>query len=236
AYLNVPGLRVFVTGQRRADAQQTLGTTRATNATGLRVVFALLCKPEWLNAPYREINEAAGVALGAVGWVFNDLTARGLVIGDKRKGGRRFTDLKRLFTEWVTNYPLKLRPKLGPRRYHATDPQRWQQADIEKYRAYWGGEAAADRLTRFLKPEHATIYTRADPAELVVNFRLRPDPEGEIEILQAFWHPALDAETAATVPPVLVYADLMATLDPRNHDAAQMIYERYLASIIDQTG
>jgi hypothetical protein len=33
-----------------------------------------------------------------------------------------------------------------------------------------------------------------------------------------------------TVPPLLAYADLLATLDPRNLEAAKLIHDQYLAT------
>src|SRR5665647_1101917 len=70
AYLRGPGLFVLVKGLRpieREDFQLAEQEgKRAGTATNLRVFFALLCKPELLNAPYRDINQTAGVALGAV--------------------------------------------------------------------------------------------------------------------------------------------------------------------------
>jgi hypothetical protein len=134
-----------------------MGTRGGGTATALRVVFALLCRPDLLNAPYREIVDAAGVALGAVGWVFFDLAERGYVAGATRKGNRRLLDPNRLYDEWVTNYPIKLRPKLNPRRFNAPNPDWWKAAPLPKG-AYWGGEVAADHLTNYLKPATFTIY------------------------------------------------------------------------------
>jgi hypothetical protein len=78
-YLHEPGLLVFVKGQRArsADIPGTATKSHTGTPTALRVMFVLLCRPALLNAPYREIVRAAGVALGAVGWVFADLQARG---------------------------------------------------------------------------------------------------------------------------------------------------------------
>ena len=74
AYLRGPGLFVLVKGQRPTEGDELQLAApegkRAGTATNLRVFFALLCKPQLLNAPYRDINRAAGVALGTVGWVF----------------------------------------------------------------------------------------------------------------------------------------------------------------------
>ena len=126
AYLRGPGLYVLVKGQRPLEGEDLLligqeGNKRAGTATHLRVIFALLCQPELLNAPYRDIVQAAGVALGTIGWVFYDLTDRGLV-GGKRKGHRAMLERKKLSNEWITNYPIKLRPKLNPRRFKAPKP------------------------------------------------------------------------------------------------------------------
>ena len=78
AYLRLPGLHLYITGEKpEGGVKQTIGEKGGGKATALRVVFALLCEPKLLNAPYREIVNVAGVALGAVGWVFFDLKARG---------------------------------------------------------------------------------------------------------------------------------------------------------------
>lgn len=237
AYLDRPGLFVLVTGQRRNPQETVTPARRANTATGMRVVFALLCKPDLLNAPYRVINEAAGVALGAVGWVFFDLNGRGHVLGDGRKGERRFTDPRRLVNEWVVNYPLKLRPKLALGNFRAPHPEWWRKTKIEAYDACWGGEIAGDMLVHNREPGLVTVYMRGDAKRLILDQRLRADAKGDIEILEKFWHFEYAAPTKAphTVPPLLVYADLMAGPDPRNHETAKLVYDRHLAHAFGPT-
>ena len=238
AYLNAPGLYVYVTGLKPAanaanDLGEAVDTARRGTATGLRVIFVLLCYPDLLNAPYRDINDAAGVALGTIGWVFNDLKARAQLHVGNNKAKRRLVDRDRLIQEWATNYPIKLRPKLNTRRFHAPDPDWWRNTDLRQFGAQWGGEVAADKLTRYLKPEALTIYMFPENAQgnlnrLVAQTRLRRDPNGEIEILDAFWKLRDDDKLGDTVPPLLVYADLMATTDPRHHETARMILKKDL--------
>ncbi len=229
AYLRAPGLYVLVRGERPPEQAVTgTGARAGGTATALRVVFALLCKPELLNAPYRDIVAAAGVALGAVGWVFFDLQRRGYIIGGTRTRNRGFLEAGRLLDEWVTNFPIKLRPKLNPRRFRAPDPGWWQHARLPNG-ALWGGEVAGARLTEYLKPATYTIYVdptqaREHIATLVKEHRLRADPQGDVEVLDRFWNlPPLDRTRADLVPPLLTYADLMATLDPRNMEVAKRI-------------
>lgn len=233
AYLRAPRLYIFVRGERpQGHAGTATGARAAGTATALRVVFALICKPELLNAPYRDIVGAAGVALGAVGWVFFDLQRRGYIAGGTRARNRRFLEPGRLLEEWVTTFPIKLRPKLNQRRFRAPDPGWWQHARLANG-ALWGGEVAATKLTGYLKPATCTIYVdptkaRERIATLVKEHRLRADPQGDVEILDMFWNFPTDPTQRELVPPLLIYADLMATFDPRNIEIAKRIRTEHL--------
>lgn len=233
AYLRAPGLYVFIRGERpHGPAAAHIATRGRGTATALRVVFALLCKPELLNASYRDIAAAAGVALGAVGWVFFDLQQRRYVTGGERARNRRLLEPARLLEEWAINYPIKLRPKLNERRFRAPDQNWWQKARLTDV-ALWGGEVAAHRLTGNLKPAGYTIYIdptvgREGVTQLVKDRRLRADPEGNVEILDKFWNFPGDPTQPEVVPPPLVYADLLATFDPRNLEVARQIREAHI--------
>jgi hypothetical protein len=233
AYLRAPNLYVFVRGERPPGGVGTaVGPRGGGTATALRVVFALLCRPELLNAPYRNIVRAAGIALGAVGWVFYDLHGRGYLLGGQRTRDRRLVDPGRLLDEWVTNYPIKLRPRLNPRRFRVTDARWWQKARLPEG-AFWGGEVAAAKLTEHLNPAAYTLYI--DPArrregmgQLVQRHQLRADPAGHLEIVDTFWNFPGPGTPPKIVPPLLVYADLLGTLDPRNLEVAKRIREEHL--------
>jgi len=244
AYIKTGKRYILITGNRPEVRQANAGPhlvpaapvqmrrqPGAATPTALRVIFALLCKPELINAPYREIKEAADVALGAIGWVFFNLNERGLVVG--KQGTRRFVDKTRLFEEWVVNYPLRLRPKLNATRFRAPAPEWWRKANLGERGGYWGGEVGADRLTGYLTPATQTIYVRPDRrremiGRLVAKHRLHPDDRGNIEFLDAFWHFDVYQPHHDVAPPMLVYADLVATADPRNVETAKMIRERFI--------
>jgi len=230
AYLRDRQLFVYVTGRKQTVEPGRLETNRRTNAAGLRVLFTILCRPDLLNAPYRELAAAAGVALGTVGPVIKNLeAAKHVATFGTVRTMRRLIDAERLIEEWVTFYPAALRPKLNPRRFRVPDRERMQHTNLLPYAAYWGGETAADRLTGNLKAERLTIYTRENPLKLIADFKLRADLNGDLEILDAFWDPKILAEEGDIVPPLLAYADLMATTDGRNLEAAKLIYERHIA-------
>ena len=79
-----------------------------------------------------------------------------------------------------------------------------------------------------VQPQTATIYAPETPRQLIVDRKLKADANGDVEILDVFWNLQPTALIQDVVPPVLAYADLMATTDGRNHEAAKMIYERFI--------
>ena len=221
AYLEAPGLYVYIAGQPRPkDARES--RFRAVGTAGLQVTFALLSRPALLHAPYREIAHAAAAALGSITPVMRDLEARGLVAGDRH---RAVLDPRRLLEEWVTHYPITLRPKLHPRRFDAPR-EGVAEADLSSLGAYWGAERAAERLTHFLKPAGFTIYPHKPVNRLLAALRLRAFTTGNVEVIATFWNFEPDPNYPDLVPPVLAYADLLATCDGRNVEAANLIYEQ----------
>jgi hypothetical protein len=226
AYLRGPGLFVYVAGQNKPKNLETV-KYRANTQVGLKIVFALLSNLR-VAATYREIAHHAGVALGAVGPVLKDLEERGFI----RKTWSKSVVLenkRQLFDEWITRYPEVLRPKLGLRRYQA-DPDKLLGADLVGLglEAYWGGEKAAELLTGYLYPERFTLYVRGHVPEILTKLRMRLDPQGNAEVLEAFWNPELDKAGEPVAPAMLVYADLMTTGIARNVEAAKLVYERFI--------
>jgi hypothetical protein len=226
AYIEGPGLFVYVVGNTK-PIEFRQDHFRALNPAGLQIAFALLCQPALVRTNYREIAVQAGVALGTVGPVIKDLDARGYLRFQK-KPDRKLVDPDRMIEEWITHYPVTLRPKLNPRRFRA-DTEHLQKADLIQQNAYWGGEAAAEKLTRYLKPAQFTIYAREPIAKLIAAGRMRADQAGNVEILETFWNFDPDKDFPDVVPPMLAYADLLATHDGRDAEAARMIYEQRIA-------
>lgn len=247
AYINVPPVYVYVKGNRRERPNKLMttntGANRAFEPTGLKVVFAFLCQPELANAPYREIAEKAGVAVGTVGWVINGLKAADLIRDKGKKQERRIVNYQKLLDRWVEGYPEKLRPKQLIGKFIADTPYWWKEFDIQKYDAYWGGEIAAAKYTDYLKPQVATVYLR-DVAltQFLVDARLRKatawngENAATVIIYRTFWTENITEpdmkEQKELVHPVLAYADLVATGDTRNIETARRIYDEYIAQYI----
>lgn len=238
AYLRAPGMFILMTGEKSERGQASLRAPKGlTNAAGLRVVFALLSQPTLVNAPFKDIASQAGVSLGTAYNVLEDLERRGYLIKGGSADRRTLLERRRLMDEWTINYPSTLRTRLQGKRYTASDPLWWENAELLASGAAWGSEVAASKLTGYLKPVTQTIYVRPGDMEslirtLVKQHRVRPDPNGEIEILEKFWHWQSDTPTDI-VPPLLVYSELLALLDPRTQETADMIKEKFIEPALD---
>jgi hypothetical protein len=232
-YINNPPALIFICGNKPQANVELMPEERMLGRAGIQVIFALLCKRELCNAPYRDIADQAQVALGAVAKVVKEITAQGFLIETADKQ-RRLIRKKELFDKWLTAYTEKFRPKKLIGKFTGTKTDFWQQAELDRFDAQWGGEVAAYRLTRYLKPEIVTIYTRRPIHDLTLGLKLRQDKNGNIELRERFWkceNPELDKTMG---PPLLIYADLMATGDNRNIETANQLYNDYLQKYIDQ--
>jgi hypothetical protein len=232
-FLTEPGFFLFVAGcPLPADLEIPAPTRRPRlfKVAGLKVLFVLLARPEYVNRPYRDIADAAGAALGTVAGLMDDMKEQGYLL-DLGKDGKRLQQREKLIDEWTGAYAHELVPRRKLRRFRAEHPDWWRTADLGQLDALWGGDVAADRLTGYLKPGEIAIYAKGTPGQLLQTQRMRADPEGDVFVIEEFWNfPANDVEAKnATVPPLLVYADLMATGDPRAIETAGLIHDKYLA-------
>jgi hypothetical protein len=201
---------------------------RAFEPAGLKVLFALLCDPTIANAPIRAIAERAQVAHGTAGEVMLELEGKYLLKFAKKNGGRKLQEIPELLQEWAIAYARKLAPKLTGRRFTAKDKNWWRNLEPQNFDMQFGGEVAAAKLTNYLVPVGVTLYgNRMDP-RLIVQNDLRPDQNGEIEQRTRFWKQTKAEAELGITPLPLIYADLLATHDPRCIDTAGRVRDLYL--------
>ena len=231
AYLELGGDVFYVIGNMPEQPLRAEKVIRAFQPTGLRVVFALLCVPELIELPTRELAERLGVANGTVGRVIDDLRHLEFITRTDRRN-RRLRNLPGLLERWVMMYPAQLRPTLLRGRFTAAGADWWKAEKFDGNHVVLGAQPAADRLTQHLKPGIVTLYVRGVPRplnQLMVRHRLRTDPNGNVEVLNAFWPAELPVDQPGLAPTLLVYADLLATGDARCIETAKLVYDEYLA-------
>lgn len=232
-HINEPPLFIFIKGNKPTSDNLTVIRPRVFRPAGLQILFALLCNPHLENAPYREIAEKANAALGTVGMVFNDLKKLNYLI-EIPPGKRRLVRKKYLLNRWITAYPEQLRPKLVIGLYKTENRDWWKDANLGGLHILWGGEIAAARLTEHIRPQNVTIYTDKPVGKLLLKYRIRKDPRGDIEILRMFWNFNIEWPHKNMVPPLLTYADLLATGEARNIETARILYEKEIDRLVKE--
>jgi hypothetical protein len=235
AYLQTatPDFFILIRGNRQPKASTQM-QHRAFQPAGVQLLYHLLSEPALLQASYRAMAEQAQVALGSVSILLKGLQQLELL--REESGKRRWTDPSQVLRRWVDAYGEVVRPKLPAQRYRWLDPavarQGWQDLDLGPDMA-WGGEPAAHLLLDgYLLPEYFTLYNTATRGEVMRRLKLVPDATGKVEVLRPMdttLGPGRPQPQA--VHPLLAYADLLLTADPRNREVAHLLHEHYLSHL-----
>lgn len=174
-----------------------------------------------INLTQRELAEKASVGLGTIPQVIEGLKETGYLIPLNNKN-YVWENRKALLERWIIEYDTILRPKLLKGNY--TTKGNWQEIKFDTHKTVWGGEPAADLLTHHLRPEKFLIYTKENRMELINNYKLMPDNNGEVAVMDMFWN----KNEGKTAPPIVVYADLVLEGGKRNIETAEKIYNEYI--------
>ena len=222
-------LLLLVEGKRKRKKE--VPTAKAFTKSALKVVFVLLAQPDLVNSTYRTLSERSGASLDTISKTFKALEKGNYLLKlDKKE--RKLNQPQKLLERWATEYVEKLKPSLamGKFRFLKKDQQQnWDQIALNIANTRWGGEPGADQLLNDLRPESLTLYTRESRRELMKNYGLLPDSSGPVQVYEMFW----DWESKGNpkfVDPVLIYADLLESMDPRSIEMANNIYEQFIKS------
>ncbi|MDQ2582420.1 type IV toxin-antitoxin system AbiEi family antitoxin [Saccharothrix yanglingensis] len=183
--------------------------------------FVLLSWPSMAHKPLRELASAGGVSLGTAQAVVDDLTRAGYLY--EVAGERRLGRAGELLNRWSEAYSTRLAPVLSLGDFEASDISWWRDSEDELTRldVQVGGEAAASVLDPHLIPSTLTLYADERPRSLIGKHRLaRAEQAGNVHVRRRFW---TVARQAWIVPPTLIYADLLASGDPRQREHADRI-------------
>lgn len=100
------------------------------------------------------------------------------------------------------------------------------------------GAVSPPARTEYVKPGELTIYADKLPTLLAAQQRFmkttEPGNAAVVEVRRKFWNFPTDADRGDVTPPVLVYADLLATGDGRCIETAQMVYDAHVARLLKE--
>lgn len=224
AYLDFEGVLIDVRGRRldpHLAPHKHFSPERSTNLFTPRraqVVFVLLSWPVLLGASVRATAAAAKVSVGQAQSTLRLLDEQELYDHRSRRLLRR--DL--LAERWAEAFAIGLGPKTRLKQFHGEPSRLMLEGNGE---VFVSGEQAVSWIRN---PSTATLYVDDfDPRLAFVN-RWRTDEEPNISVRRTFWAPPEDERPThfpAPAPPLLVYADLLATHEGRQLEAARKVKE-----------
>lgn len=224
AYINTDNLFLYIDTNEVAKTQKEKGN-RAFTKTGLKVIFQFLLKPKLINQTQREIAEITNVALGNIPLIINGLLETNLIVR-LNKNEYVINNYEELLNKWITEFEQTLKPTLFKQRFRFQNRnQDWRAVQLNTDKTVWGGEPAGDIITNHLRPEKFILYTKETTKDLILNYKLLPDDEGEVAVYDMFWNNDYNTNTA---PNELVYTDLMITDDKRCKETAKLIFNEYI--------
>jgi hypothetical protein len=232
-FIQKKGFFFYINDQPVTPHRQT-PTGKLWKNAGLQFIFALLQQPQLLNQTYRQMAQAAHIALGNIGALLQELREEGYIQPPPKNNQQTFYLERKeaLQKKWIELFITTLRPKLIKGKYRfmtVADKAHWKTMNATT--TYWGGETAGALLTNYLEPERFTLYTQQPTTEIIKALRLLPDKNGEIELLHVFWNTELtppQPQAPHIVPPLLAYAELATSLDSRNRETAERIKKQYI--------
>lgn len=237
-FLRQPGLYVYVSG-RKEIARENPAVARGLTPAALRLVFAILTRPDILNSSVRKMAEVASISHGAVGGALAMLEEKGF-LSSPRPGQRMLVAPQRWIDAWTEGYLGRIRPKLETIRMSSASSL---GALIERVtprmrEVALGGEAAAAYRHFGLKPGTLSLYVNfTDPPVvkgLVQELKLRRDPQGPVELVSMFWN-TNELLCFPTVPDALIYADLVGLGDARTLEVAEKLRKDICFDVESQT-
>ncbi|RZJ83564.1 MAG: hypothetical protein EOO20_22565, partial [Chryseobacterium sp.] len=225
-FIKVDPIFVYINDQPVTDVRLPVDG-KLWKVNGIKFLFSILVNTALVNESYRKIASIAGIALGSVGPIMEELKKEGF-LKEGKKDGKIFLFIEgkeQLMRRWAEAYRGTLRPRIHRYNYRFVNKEtalNWQNIRTDDFQ--WGGEPGGAILTDHLVPEKMTIYTDQIRTKIIQKLRLIPDENGNVEILEKFWSAdEYEFQGQNTVPPLLIYADLITTIDSRNQHIAERV-------------
>ncbi|GAB3634740.1 type IV toxin-antitoxin system AbiEi family antitoxin [Hymenobacter arcticus] len=235
AWLQHPGLLVSVQGCAPPAAPPPQVVSSALQVQLLRLLFQLVLEPALATYAVPTLAAHTQLPVAIVRRVLRSLAAQGLWQENPGLLGSELR-LPDAAHYWLIRYAKTLRARLNAHRYSPRHPAAlagWHQRDLPA-ECLWSGEAAAHLLLRKPgAPGSLTLYSQLPRTHVLRQLDLVPNTQGPIEILNAFAPAACFAPTdPRCVPPLLVYADLLASQKPAADALAHQLWAQCLATVL----
>ncbi len=226
-FINTDPVYISIKGEASQKSKQLETRSFTLSVASIKIIFTLLTIKNALNHNYRDIAKMSNVALGSVSKTFSILEQYGYVT-EKNHTKKYLLNKENLLSKWCIGYNEKVRPKLMIEKFNSNNVDELKETNSIDYNFLWGGEIAAAKLTKYLKPEIITLYADNELPLLQYKYQLKKNINGNIELIKKFWNFDTEGYKHHVVPYILIYADLLNSSDERNQETAEIIYDQFI--------
>ncbi|NJB37793.1 type IV toxin-antitoxin system AbiEi family antitoxin [Croceivirga sp. JEA036] len=231
AYIELPQLKIYT--EHGNGKPVTPDTTKVFTQAGAQLIFHLLKRPEEVNETVRRLADISKISLGSVSKIINGLEDEGYLVPHGAQKKYQLINKQELLDRWIPVVNEKILPKQIIGRYSFTKglKENWKTQFLIP-NVLWAGEPAAHLLTDYLYPEKFTLFTTLNKQEILKTLKIVPDSNGQLTVYKPFWEygQVITMDGKNTVDPLLIYAQLTYSGDPRNIETAQIIYNEHIAA------
>ena len=218
------GLLVHVEGKKTARDSSTPGGGRLA---AYQLIFSILAQPELLKEPLRRVAAAAGIGKTSAGDQLKRLTQQAVI------GKGHILRRRELLNRWLSAYPDVVRPAWLQGRYRtkANAPEiieRQITAVWGDKRWAFGAGAAAWRMHRYYRGDETVVHVGSAPTDELKRLIAIPDRDGPLTVLLTPGTSAYAGLEPHLAHPLLVYTEMITSLDPRLREAASEISKQFL--------
>ncbi|SFB80858.1 hypothetical protein SAMN04487891_102455 [Flagellimonas taeanensis] len=235
AYFNLPGLRVYL--ERHNATPYVKPSSKVFTQAGGQLIYHFLQNPDLVNETQRYLAHISMISLGSVSKVMQGLSEHGYIFHEGENKRYQLLGYKELLDRWVPLVNEKILPSflLGTYSFSGDLQSDWKNQFLRP-QVFWSGEPAAALLTHDFFPQKFSMFTTfREKRDILQTLKLVPDPNGNVTLYAPFWMDTNNMEALFNrmnyknvVHPVLIYAELVYSGEPRNLEMAQNILNEYL--------
>lgn len=226
-YLSLGDTLIDVRGRTpspSAELRKPTKTTSLFTEKRSQVILAMISWPDLLAARLQDLARAAGASVSFTQKTLAALQAANYLDSFGARDHSSLRNLDSLIDGWAAAFSSGLGSRENTRFFRGTFDSSRLPADGPPL--YLSGEAVAPWIARNTT---WTIYANGIPRDAAQAGRwARDDDTPTVFLREKFWAEPVPASTRESprlreAPPLLVYADLLASGDPREREAAQRL-------------
>jgi len=235
AYLNLSPLKVYLENNNASPYVKP--SSKIFTQAGGQLIFQFLQNPKLVNETQRYLADNSMISLGSVSKIMQGLSEYGYLFSQDGNDKYQLLEYEELLDRWIPLVNEKILPKyhIGTFSFSGDMQSQWKKKYLRS-QVFWSGEPAAALLTNNFFPEKFTMFTTFESnKDIMQTLKLVPDPMGNINLYKPFWLNSMLEKNKDNllsyenvVHPVLVYAELIYSGEPRNLEIAQKIFNEHI--------